>query len=155
MCSIHCTADSTAKDRKLGKSWGTCSKHRHTLLVLSNERHGHAGAAKLQRSTEYITPLKKLSFGPSEALCCERKTLEHRGPAGFLVSVEVQTPNVSIEPRCRPCSCATSGPKTCLAPQPILEVDVVCMHLLHRALHEMIHKECPVCKVGLEVVAAT
>ncbi|KAK9865652.1 hypothetical protein WJX84_009450 [Apatococcus fuscideae] len=53
-----------------------------------------SGDGKLQKSTEYITPLKKVSFGPAEALCCEQKTLQHRGPSGFLVSVAVHTPKV-------------------------------------------------------------
>lgn len=86
----------------------TCSVHGSIILsgtwayALLTKKYisecHRAGGTQLQRNTEYITPLKKLSFGPSEALCCERKTLEHRGPAGFLVSVAVQTPHVSPTP---------------------------------------------------------
>ncbi|KAK9821530.1 hypothetical protein WJX74_007597 [Apatococcus lobatus] len=79
--------------RPLGRVAAELHIRKRNRPVSANGWHS-SGAAKLQRSTEYITPLKKLSFGPSEALCCERKTLEHRGPAGFLVSVAVQTPNV-------------------------------------------------------------
>lgn len=53
-----------------------------------------AGGA-LVREEQYINPLKKNSFGPTEALCIDRQQCTHRSAAGFVIERRVHTPKVS------------------------------------------------------------
>ena len=54
----------------------------------------------LVREEQYINPLKKNSFGPTEALCIDRQQCIHRSAAGFVVERRVYTPKVSTMSHC-------------------------------------------------------
>ncbi|KAL3136346.1 hypothetical protein ABBQ38_005608 [Trebouxia sp. C0009 RCD-2024] len=48
----------------------------------------------LVREEQYINPLKKNKFGPTEALCIDRQQCIHRSASGFVVERRVYTPKV-------------------------------------------------------------
>lgn len=62
----------------------------------------------LVREEQYINPLKKNSFGPTEALCIDQQQCIHRSAAGFVVERRVYTPKVSTVNGLDLLQCSTS-----------------------------------------------
>ncbi len=71
----------------------------------------HSGGQK-QRQVTYTVPVKKNALGPSEAACIEQYTVTSKQAGGWLVTLLVHAPKVSLA------SCLKSA---CLA---------LCQHLL-------------------------
>jgi len=63
----------------------------------------HPGGQK-QRLVSYSVPVKKNALGPSEAACIEQYTVTSKQGGGWLVTLLVYTPKVSL-PSCLKCAC--------------------------------------------------
>jgi hypothetical protein len=63
----------------------------------------HSGDQK-QRLVIYTVPVKKNALGPSEAACIEQYTVTSKRAGGWLVTLLVYTPKVSL-PSCLKCAC--------------------------------------------------